>query len=87
MTKCHLSFFICLIFEFTFNRTLREKTALVVTSKGRFGTEDEKAPVGTSTRRRSVPRNLAAISVGGSESIMVQALRLEEQQRAKEEKR
>ncbi|KAF5894251.1 endoplasmic reticulum metallopeptidase 1, partial [Clarias magur] len=69
------------------SRTLREKTALVVTSKGRFGTEDEKAPVGTSTRRRSVPRNLAAISVGGSESIMVQALRLEEQQRAKEEKR
>ncbi|XP_060746417.1 uncharacterized protein KIAA2026-like [Tachysurus vachellii] len=69
------------------SRTLREKTALVVTSRGRFGTEDEKAPVGTSTRRRSVPRNLAAISVCGSESIMVQALRLEEQQRAKEEKR
>ncbi|MCJ8741120.1 hypothetical protein PDJAM_G00067070 [Pangasius djambal] len=69
------------------SRTLREKTALAVTSRGRFGTEDEKAPVGTSTRRRSVPRNLAAISVCGSESIMVQALRLEEQQRAKEEKR
>lgn len=69
------------------SRTLREKTALAVTSRGRFGTEDEKAPVGISTRRRSVPRNLAAISVCGSESIMVQALRLEEQQRAKEEKR
>ncbi|KAG7320869.1 hypothetical protein KOW79_015284 [Hemibagrus wyckioides] len=69
------------------SRTLREKTALAVTSRGRFGTEDEKPPVGTSTRRRSVPRNLAAISVCGSESIMVQALRLEEQQRAKEEKR
>lgn len=69
------------------SRTLREKTTLAVTSGGRFGTEDEKAPAGTSSRRRSVPRNLAAITVGGSESIMVQALRLEELQRAKEEKR
>ncbi|KAJ7986870.1 hypothetical protein DPEC_G00332890 [Dallia pectoralis] len=69
------------------SRTLREKTSLAVTSKGRFGTEDEKGPVGTSTRRRSVPRSLATITVGGNESIMVQALRLEEQQRVKEEKR
>ncbi|XP_072518422.1 uncharacterized bromodomain-containing protein 10 [Salminus brasiliensis] len=69
------------------SRTLREKTTLAVTSRGRFGTEDEKGPTGTSTRRRSVPRNLAAITVGGCESIMVQALRLEEQHRAKEEKR
>ncbi|XP_007230666.3 uncharacterized protein KIAA2026 isoform X1 [Astyanax mexicanus] len=69
------------------SRPLREKTTLAVTSRGRFGTEDEKGPTGTSTRRRSVPRNLAAITVGGCESIMVQALRLEEQQRAKEEKR
>ncbi|XP_051533837.1 uncharacterized protein KIAA2026-like [Myxocyprinus asiaticus] len=69
------------------SRTLREKTTLAVTSRGRFGTEDEKVPVGTSSRRRSVPRNLAAITVGGSESIMVQALRLEELQRAKEERR
>ncbi|XP_036444405.1 uncharacterized protein KIAA2026-like isoform X2 [Colossoma macropomum] len=69
------------------SRTLREKTTLAVTSGGRFGTEDEKGPAGTSTRRRSVPRSLAAITVGGCESIMLQALRLEEQQRAKEEKR
>ncbi|KAI7796255.1 hypothetical protein IRJ41_020464, partial [Triplophysa rosa] len=69
------------------SRTLREKTTLAVTSGGRFGTEDEKAPAGTSSRRRSVPRNLAAITVGGSESILVQALRLEELQRAKDEKR
>lgn len=69
------------------SRTLREKTTLAVTSKGRFGTEDEKGPAGASSRRRSVPRSLAAITVGGSESIMVQALRLEELQRAKEEKR
>ncbi|XP_073680976.1 uncharacterized bromodomain-containing protein 10-like [Garra rufa] len=69
------------------SRSLREKTTLAVTSRGRFGTEDEKAPVGSSSRRRSVPRNLASITVGGSESIMVQALRLEELQRAKEEKR
>lgn len=68
-------------------RTLREKTTLAVTSRGRFGTEDEKVPVGTSSRRRLVPRNLATITVGGSESIMVQALRLEELQRAKDEKR
>ncbi|XP_051536856.1 uncharacterized protein KIAA2026-like isoform X2 [Myxocyprinus asiaticus] len=68
-------------------RTLREKTILAVTSRGRFGTEDEKGLVGTSSRRRSVPRNLAAITLGGSESIMVQALRLEELQRAKEERR
>lgn len=69
------------------SRTLREKTTLAVTSRGRFGTEDEKAAVGTSSRRRLVPRNLATITVGGSESIMVQALRLEELQRAKDEKR
>uniref|UniRef100_A0A6Q2Y2U6 Bromo domain-containing protein n=1 Tax=Esox lucius TaxID=8010 RepID=A0A6Q2Y2U6_ESOLU len=69
------------------SRTLREKTSLALTSKGRFGTEDERGPVGTSTRRRSVPRSLATITVGGNESIMVQALRLEEQQRVKEEKR
>ncbi|KAF4099038.1 hypothetical protein G5714_021068 [Onychostoma macrolepis] len=64
------------------SRTLREKTTLAVTSRGRFGTEDEKAAVSSSSRRRSVPRSLAS-----SESIMVQALRLEELQRAKEEKR
>uniref|UniRef100_A0AAY4DT69 Bromo domain-containing protein n=1 Tax=Denticeps clupeoides TaxID=299321 RepID=A0AAY4DT69_9TELE len=69
------------------SRTLRDKTTLAVTSKGRFGTEDEKVPVGSSMRRRSVPRSLATITVGGSESLMVQALRLEERQRAKEEKR
>ncbi|XP_064833483.1 uncharacterized bromodomain-containing protein 10-like [Oncorhynchus masou masou] len=69
------------------SRTLREKTTLAVTSKGRLGTEDERGPVGTSTRRRTVPRSLATITVGGNESIMVQALRLEEQQRVKEEKR
>nr|XP_046225431.1 uncharacterized protein KIAA2026-like isoform X1 [Oncorhynchus gorbuscha] len=69
------------------SRMLREKTTLAVTSKGRFGTEDERGPVGTSTRRRSVPRSLATITVGGNESIMIQALRLEEQQKAKEEKR
>uniref|UniRef100_A0A8C7N419 Bromodomain containing 10 n=1 Tax=Oncorhynchus kisutch TaxID=8019 RepID=A0A8C7N419_ONCKI len=69
------------------SRALREKTTLAVTSKGGFGTEDERGPVGTSTRRRSVPRSLATITVGGNESIMVQALRLEEQQKAKEEKR
>ncbi|KAM9539393.1 putative bromodomain-containing protein 10 isoform 1-T1 [Salvelinus alpinus] len=69
------------------SRTLREKTTLAVTSKGRLGTEDERGPLGTSTRRRTVPRSLATITVGGNESIMVQALRLEEQQRVKEEKR
>ncbi|XP_047425859.1 uncharacterized protein KIAA2026 [Mugil cephalus] len=69
------------------SRTLREKTALAVTSKGRFGAEEERASVGTSTRRRLAPRSLATITVGGHESIMVQTLRLEEQQRAKEEKR
>uniref|UniRef100_A0A4W5M733 Bromo domain-containing protein n=1 Tax=Hucho hucho TaxID=62062 RepID=A0A4W5M733_9TELE len=69
------------------SRTLREKTTLAVTSKGRLGTVDERGPVGTSTRRRTVPRSLATITVGGNESIIVQALRLEEQQRVKEEKR
>ncbi|XP_062867978.1 uncharacterized protein KIAA2026-like [Trichomycterus rosablanca] len=68
-------------------RTLREKTTLAVTSRGRFNTEDEKSQLGTSNRRRSVPRNLAPVTVGGSESVMVQVLRLEEQHRAKEEKR
>uniref|UniRef100_A0A8C2YXI8 Bromo domain-containing protein n=1 Tax=Cyclopterus lumpus TaxID=8103 RepID=A0A8C2YXI8_CYCLU len=69
------------------SRTLREKTTLTVTSKGHFGAEDERVSGGTSTRRRLAPRSLATITVGGHESIMVQALRLEEQQRAKEEKR
>ncbi|XP_077441565.1 putative bromodomain-containing protein 10 [Vanacampus margaritifer] len=69
------------------SRTLREKTKLAVTSKGRFGTEEERAPGGTSTRRRLSSRSLATITVGGHESVMVQALRMEEQQRAKEEKR
>ncbi|XP_077354080.1 putative bromodomain-containing protein 10 [Festucalex cinctus] len=69
------------------SRTLREKTTLAVTSKGRFGSEDERAPGGTSTRRRLSSRSLATITVGGHESVMVQALRMEEQQRAKEEKR
>ncbi|KAI1904807.1 hypothetical protein AGOR_G00009480 [Albula goreensis] len=69
------------------SRTLREKTSLAVTSKGRFGMEDEKGIGSTSTRRRSMPRNLSNLTMGASESIMVQALRLEEQQRAKEEKR
>lgn len=66
---------------------LREKTTLAVTSKGRFGAEDERSSGGTSTRRRLAPRSLATITVGGHESVMVQALRLEEQQRAKDEKR
>ncbi|XP_040014228.1 uncharacterized protein KIAA2026 isoform X2 [Xiphias gladius] len=69
------------------SRMLREKTTLAVTSKGRFGTEEERGSGGTSTRRRLAPRSLATITVGGHESIMVQTLRLEEQQRAKEEKR
>ncbi|XP_061554395.1 uncharacterized protein KIAA2026 [Phycodurus eques] len=69
------------------SRTLREKTTLAVTSKGRFGAEDERAQGGTSTRRRLSSRNLATITVGGHESVMVQALRMEEQQRAKEEKK
>lgn len=68
-------------------RTLREKTTLAVTSKGRFGAEEERGSGGTSTRRRLAPRSLATITVGGHESIMVQTLRLEEQQRVKEEKR
>ncbi|KAF3702020.1 putative protein KIAA2026 [Channa argus] len=69
------------------SRPLREKTTLAVTSKGRFGAEEERGSGGTSTRRRLATRSLATITVGGHESIMVQTLRLEEQQRAKEEKR
>ncbi|XP_062290365.1 uncharacterized protein KIAA2026 [Scomber scombrus] len=69
------------------SRTLREKTTLAVTSKGRFGAEEERGSGGTSTRRRLAPRSLATITVGGHESIMVQTLRQEEQQRVKEEKR
>lgn len=66
---------------------LREKTSLAVTSKGRFGSEEERGSGGTSTRRRLAPRSLATMSVSGHESVMVQTLRLEEQQRAKDEKR
>ncbi|XP_061783443.1 uncharacterized bromodomain-containing protein 10 [Nerophis lumbriciformis] len=69
------------------SRTLREKTTLAVTSGGRFGAGEERAPGGTSTRRRLSSRSLATVTVGGHESFMVQALRLEEQQKAKEERR
>ncbi|RVE65834.1 hypothetical protein OJAV_G00120360 [Oryzias javanicus] len=69
------------------SRPLREKTTLAVTSKGRFGNDEERGSGSSSTRRRLAPRSLATITVGGHESVMVQTLRLEEQQRAKEEKR
>lgn len=75
------------VFIFCQTRPLREKTTLAVTSKGRFGAEEERGVGGTSTRRRLATRSLATITVGGHESIMVQSLRLEEQQRAKDEKR
>lgn len=77
----------CFFLSICKSRTLREKTTLAVTSKGRFGAEEERGSGGTSTRRRLAPRSLATITVGGHESIMVQTLRLEEQQRVKEEKR
>uniref|UniRef100_A0A8C6MH34 Bromo domain-containing protein n=1 Tax=Nothobranchius furzeri TaxID=105023 RepID=A0A8C6MH34_NOTFU len=69
------------------SRTLREKTTLAMTSKGRFGAEEERGSGGTSTRKRQASRYFATATVGGHESVMVQTLRLEEQQRAKEEKR
>ncbi|XP_006115209.2 putative bromodomain-containing protein 10 [Pelodiscus sinensis] len=66
---------------------LREKTTIAVTSKGCYGLEDEKGTVCTSTRRRSTARILAGLTTGVFESVMVQILRQEEHQRAKEEKR
>uniref|UniRef100_H3AUF5 Bromodomain containing 10 n=1 Tax=Latimeria chalumnae TaxID=7897 RepID=H3AUF5_LATCH len=69
------------------SRPLREKTTIAVTSKGRYGLEDEKGVLLTPTRRRSSSRSLSGLTAGVFESVMVQALRLEEQQRAKEEKR
>ncbi|XP_077201058.1 putative bromodomain-containing protein 10 isoform X2 [Paroedura picta] len=69
------------------SRHLREKTAIAVTSKGFYGLEDEKGAACASTRRRSTPRSLAGLTTGVFESVMVQVLRQEEQQRAKEEKR
>ncbi|XP_014852063.1 PREDICTED: uncharacterized protein KIAA2026 homolog [Poecilia mexicana] len=69
------------------SRVLREKTSLAVTSKGRFGAEEERGSGGTSTRRRQASRYLATITGGGHESVMVRTLRQEEQQRVKEEKR
>ncbi|XP_030049648.1 putative bromodomain-containing protein 10 [Microcaecilia unicolor] len=69
------------------SRSLREKTTIAVTSKGRYGLEDEKGTVCTSTRRRSTSRNLVGLTSGVFESIMIQVLRQEEQLRAKEEKR
>lgn len=68
------------------SRKLREKTALAVTSKGRFAVGDECVSA-SSTRRRQASRSLNTLTVGGHESIMVQTLRLEEQQKAKEERR
>uniref|UniRef100_A0A3B4A9L1 Bromo domain-containing protein n=1 Tax=Periophthalmus magnuspinnatus TaxID=409849 RepID=A0A3B4A9L1_9GOBI len=67
------------------SRKLREKTTLVVTSKGRFGVGEEP-PSSSSTRRRHT-RSIKTLTVGGHESIMVQTLRVEEQQRAREEKK
>ncbi|KAM4532357.1 putative bromodomain-containing protein 10 isoform 1-T2 [Fundulus diaphanus] len=69
------------------SRVLREKTSLAVTSKGRFGAEEERGSGGTSTRRRQASRYLATVTGAGHESVMVRTLRQEEQQRVKEEKR
>ncbi|XP_025953277.2 uncharacterized bromodomain-containing protein 10 isoform X1 [Dromaius novaehollandiae] len=69
------------------SRHLREKTSIAVTSRGCYGLEDEKGTACTSTRRRSTPRSLVGLSTGMFESVMIQVLRQEEQQRAKEEKR
>ncbi|XP_074935710.1 putative bromodomain-containing protein 10 isoform X2 [Phalacrocorax aristotelis] len=69
------------------SRHLREKTSIFVTSRGCYGLEDEKGTVCIATRRRSTPRNLVGLSTSMFESVMVQALRQEEQLRAKEEKR
>lgn len=69
------------------SRPLREKTAIVVTSKGRYGLEDEKVTTCTSTRRRSTSRSLAGTTTGAFESIMVLAIRQEEQTKARQEKR
>ncbi|XP_052633104.1 uncharacterized protein KIAA2026 homolog isoform X2 [Harpia harpyja] len=69
------------------SRHLREKTSIAVTSRGCYRLEDEKGTACISTRRRSTPRNLVGLSTGTFESVMVQALRQEEQLRAKEEKR
>uniref|UniRef100_A0A3Q2PU69 KIAA2026 ortholog n=1 Tax=Fundulus heteroclitus TaxID=8078 RepID=A0A3Q2PU69_FUNHE len=69
------------------SRVLREKTSLAVTSKGRFGAEEDRGSGGTSTRRRQASRYLATVSGAGHESVMVRTLRQEEQQRVKEEKR
>ncbi|XP_056301974.1 uncharacterized protein KIAA2026-like [Danio aesculapii] len=63
-------------------RPLRERTALWVTSRGRFGSEQQKTAVCSSSRRRR-----CRVSVCSSESIMVQALRLEELQRTREHRR
>lgn len=71
------------IISFAHSRPLREKTTIAVTSKGRYGLEEERG----ATRRRSMPRSLGGMSTGVTESIMIQALRQEEQQRAREEKR
>eukprot|EP00061_Rhincodon_typus_P018829 g48173.t1 len=69
-----------------YTRPLREKTTIAVTSKGRYGLEEERGALCTSTRRRSIPRSLGGMSTGVTESIMIQTLRQEEQQRAREEK-
>ncbi|XP_069096291.1 uncharacterized bromodomain-containing protein 10 isoform X2 [Pleurodeles waltl] len=69
------------------SRPLREKTTIVVTSKGRYGLEAEKMTTCTSTRRRSTSRSLAGTTTGAFESIMVQAIRQEEQLKARQEKR
>ncbi|KAK7895652.1 hypothetical protein WMY93_020977 [Mugilogobius chulae] len=66
------------------SRKLREKTTLAVTSKGRFGVGEERAS-SSSTRRRQT-RRIKTLNVGGQESIMVQALRMEEQQRTRKKK-
>ncbi|XP_043923129.1 uncharacterized protein KIAA2026 homolog [Protopterus annectens] len=62
-----------------------EKVAAI--SKDCNGLENDKGMVCFTTRRRSSPRNLGNLSAGSYKSLMVQNLRLEEQQKAKEEKR
>ncbi|KAM4708139.1 putative bromodomain-containing protein 10 [Discoglossus pictus] len=69
------------------SRNLREKTSIVVTSKGRYGLEYDKMATCTSARRRSTTRSLSSLNSGSVESVMVQVLRQEEELTAKEGKR
>ncbi|CAM9893758.1 unnamed protein product [Lampetra planeri] len=71
------------------SRPLREQTSLYATTHGRYGNDDDRSPGLVSSRRRATARSAYSSSPTASagESAMLTAIRAEEQQKARDERR